>query len=89
MTIPAVGLLSIFVFYWLWRTRRLAIVSESNEDAEMGALQTDKAGGFEDPDAMAARRARDLCVWLAIGWLFLARRIRPCVQQNSCRQLLR
>jgi hypothetical protein len=90
MTIPAVGLLLIFIFYhgWLWRIQRSAISVESNEDAETGVLQTNKAGGIEDADATAARRTRDLCVWLAIGWLFLVRSIRPCIQQNGCWQLL-
>ena len=90
MTIPAVGVLLIFVLYrgWLWRIQRSATATEGNEDAETGALQTDKAGGLEDADAMAARLASDLCVWLAIGWLFLVRCIRLCIQQNYCWQLL-
>jgi hypothetical protein len=90
MTIPAVGVLLIFVLYrgWLWHIQRSATAAESIEDAETGALHTDKAGGLEDADAMAARRTRDLCVWLAIGWLFLVRCIWPCIQQNCCWQLL-
>jgi hypothetical protein len=98
MTIPAVGLLLIFLFYqgWLWRIKGAskwsAAAVESNEDAETGTLQTDTAGHaageLEDADVMATRGARDLCVWLAIGWLFLVLRIRRYILQKCNWQLL-
>ena len=73
MTIPAVGLLLIFIFYrlWLWRIQMSATTADGSLDAEKGALRGDTAVGLEDTSAMAARGARDLCDWLAIGWLFM------------------
>ena len=77
MTVPAGGLLLIYVFYRarLWRIERSGAATEDDPDTEKGALhkQTDS---LEDADAMAAGRARDLCVWLAIGWLFM---VKPLV----------
>ena len=74
MTIPAVGLILIIAFYCvrLWHIRQSAVVAEEITDTEQGPLQ--KPGdGLEDTDAAAVRSNRDLCVWLAIGWLFMVR----------------
>ena len=73
MTIPAVGLFLIVVFYYvrLWQIRQSAVVVDFL-DTEMGPLQKqDKS--LEDTDAVAVRSNRDLCVWLAIGWLFMVK----------------
>jgi hypothetical protein len=74
MTIPAVGLVFIIAFYCvrLWHIRQSAVVAEEITDTEQGPLQ--KLGdGLEDTDEAAMRSNRDLCVWLAIGWLFMVR----------------
>ena len=76
MIIPAVGLLLIFLFYrgWLWHIQRSGVstsTADGSIDAEEGALQAQVAGLEPDLDAMACRGARDLCTWLAIGWLFM------------------
>jgi hypothetical protein len=73
VTIPAVGLFLIVVFYYvrLWQIRPSAVVVDFL-DTEMGPLQKqDKI--LEDTDAVAVRSNRDLCVWLAIGWLFMVK----------------
>ena len=73
VTIPAVGLFLIVVFYYvrLWQIRQSAVVVDFL-DTEMGPLQKqDKS--LEDTDAVAVRSNRDLCVWLAIGWLFMVK----------------
>ena len=74
MAIPAVGLILIIAFYCvrLWHIRQSAVVAEEITDTEQGPLQ--KPGdGMEDTDAAAVRSNRDLCVWLAIGWLFMVK----------------
>ena len=72
MTIPAVGLVLIFLFYrgWLWRIQRPAMAAHGDSDAEKGALQK-QDDSLEDANAIASHGARDLCAWLAIGWLFM------------------
>ena len=72
MIIPVVGLGLIFLIHkaWLWRIQRSATAADGSNDAEQGSLQ-DQAVGHEDADAMASRGARDFCIWLAIGWLFM------------------
>jgi hypothetical protein len=72
MIIPAVGLLLIFLFYrgWLWRIGRSAAAADGDLDAEKGPLQK-QSDSQEDTNAMASHGARDLCAWLAIGWLFM------------------
>ena len=75
MTIPCVGLVLIIAFYGvrLWQIRRSAVVAEEITDTEQGPLQKqDKS--LEDTDAVAVRSNKDLCVWLAIGWLFMVRK---------------
>jgi hypothetical protein len=75
MTIPFVGLVLIIAFYRvrLWQIQQSAVVAEEITDTETGPLQ--KPGdGLEDTDAAAVRSNRDLCVWLAIGWLFMVRK---------------
>ena len=75
MAIPAVGLVLIIAFYRvrLWQIQQSAVVAEEITDTETGPLQ--KPGdGLEDTDAAAVRSNRDLCVWLAIGWLFMVRK---------------
>ena len=76
MTVPAVGLLLIYIFYRarLWRIERSGAATEDDPDAEKGALHK-QTNSLEDADAMAARQARDLCIWLAIGWLFMVKRL--------------
>ena len=76
MTVPAGGLLLIYVFYRarLWRIGRSGAATEDDPDTEKGALRK-QADSLEDADAMAARQARDLCIWLAIGWLFMVKRL--------------
>ena len=77
MIIPAVGLLLIFLFYrsWAWRIQRSAMSTSTGDgstDAEEGALHGQDAGLEPNSDTMAGhngRGARDLCTWLAIGWL--------------------
>jgi hypothetical protein len=72
MTIPAVGLVLIIAFYCvrLWTIRQAArAATEETADAETGALQ--KQGDTLDDTQAAVRSNRDLCVWLAIGWLFM------------------
>ena len=74
MTIPFVGLVLIIAFYRvrLWQIQQSAVVAEEITDTETGPLQ--KPGdGLEDTDAAAVRSNRDLCVWLAIGWLFMVK----------------
>ena len=77
MIIPAVGLLLIFLFYhgWLWRIQRSTTstsTANGSTDAEKGALHGQDVASLEpDSDAMACRGVRDLCTWLAIGWLFM------------------
>lgn len=70
--VPAVGLLLIFLFYrgWVWRIQRLGAAAGNSPDAETGALHK-QGGSLEDTDAVASHVARDLCAWLAIGWLFM------------------
>jgi hypothetical protein len=73
VTIPAVGIVLIAVFYYvrLWQIRQSVVVVEFL-DTEMGPLQKqDKS--LKDTDAAAVRSNRDICVWLAIGWLFMVR----------------
>ena len=74
VTIPAVGLVLIAVFYHvrLWQIRQSAVVVEEITDTETGPLQK-QGKTLEDTDAAAVRSNRDLCVWLAIGWLFMVR----------------
>ena len=74
VTIPAVGLFLIVVFYYvrLWQIRQSAVVVEEITDTEMGPLQKND-DGLEDTDAAAVRSNRDLCVWLTIGWLFMVK----------------
>ena len=74
VTIPAVGLVLIAVFYHvrLWQIRQSAVVVEEITDTETGPLQK-QGKSLEDTDAAAVRSNRDLCVWLAIGWLFMVR----------------
>jgi hypothetical protein len=76
MTIPAVGLVLIITFYCarLWHIRKSAVVAEEIADTETGPLQ-EKGDLLEDTDAAAVRSNRDLCVWLAIGWLFMVKRL--------------
>jgi hypothetical protein len=78
MTIPAVGLLLIFLLYrgWLWRIQTSAAAAGGSSDAETGALQK-QGDSLEDTDASASHGARDLCAWLAIGWLFMVNQA-PC-----------
>jgi hypothetical protein len=77
MTIPAVGLFLIFVFYRgrLWQIQQSAPVTEESADPENGALQK-QGDSMEDAHAATMRSNRDLCVWLAIGWLFMVNRFR-------------
>ena len=74
MTIPAIGLFLIAVFYHvrLWQIRQSAAVVDFL-DTEMGPLQKQDKILLEDTDAVAVRSNRDLCVWLAIGWLFMVK----------------
>ena len=76
MTIPAVGLILIIAFYcgrlWKMKIRQSAAVTEETVDTETGTLEK-QGGALEDTDAAAVRSNRDLCVWLAIGWLFMVR----------------
>ena len=74
MTIPAVGLVLIIAFYHvrLWQIRQSAVVAEDSTDTETGPLQT-QGDSLKDTDAAAVRSNRDLCVWLAIGWLFMVK----------------
>ena len=77
MTIPAVGLVLIIAFYCgrLWTIRQAArAVTEETADTETGALQK-QGDTLENTDAAAERSNRDLCVWLAIGWLFMVKRL--------------
>ena len=76
MTIPFVGLVLIIAFYRvrLWQIQQSAVVAEEIVDTEMGPLQ-EKGDILEDTDAAAVRSNRDLCVWLAIGWLFMVKRL--------------
>jgi hypothetical protein len=86
MIIPAVGILVIFLFYrgWRWRIHRADVGGRTLEgsasaeadspDAETGALQ--KQGdslGDTRADAVALQGARNICAWLAIGWLFMVK----------------
>jgi hypothetical protein len=72
VTIPTVGLVIIVAFYYirLWQIRQSAVAAEEITDTELGPLQK-QGENLEDTDAAAARSNRDLCVWLAIGWLFM------------------
>ena len=74
MTIPSVGLVLIITFYHvrLWKIRQSAVISEEITDTEQGPLQK-QGDSLEDTDAAAMRSNRDLCVWLAIGWLFMVK----------------
>jgi hypothetical protein len=74
MTRPGVGILLIFLVYrgWLWRIGRSTAAAGYNLDAENGALQK-QDNNPEHTDAVASRSTRDLCAWLAIGWLFMVR----------------
>ena len=74
MTIPCVGLVLIIAFYCvrLWQIRQSAAVAEEITDTETGPLQK-QGKTLEDTDVAAVRSNRDLCVWLAIGWLFMVR----------------
>ena len=74
MTIPAIGLVLIIAFYCarLWQIRQSAAVAKEITDTETGPLQK-QGDSLEDTDAAAIRSNRDLCVWLAIGWLFMVR----------------
>ena len=76
VTIPAVGLVLIAVFYHvrLWQIRQSVVVVEEIADTETGPLQ-EQGDILEDTDAAAVRSNRDLCVWLAIGWLFMVKRL--------------
>jgi hypothetical protein len=76
MTVPAGGLLLIYVFYRAqrWRIEQSGAATEDDPDTEKGALHK-QTNSLEDADAMAARQARDLCIWLAIGWLFMVTRL--------------
>ena len=67
MSIPAVGLLLLFVFYRarLWWIRRSSILA--NTDAERGE-HLDFPG---EKDAAATKGARDQAFWLATGWLYM------------------
>ena len=75
VTIPAVGLVLIAVFYYvrLWQIRQSVVVVEEITDTETGPLQK-QGDSLEGTDAAAVRSNRDLCVWLAIGWLFMVRK---------------
>ena len=84
VTIPAVGLVLIAVFYHvcLWQIRQSAVVVEEITDTETGPLQKND-DSLEDTDAAAVRSNRDLCVWLAIGWLFMVKQmLRSCDYQS-------
>jgi hypothetical protein len=86
MTIPAIGLLFIFLFYhgWLWRIQRLTAAASDSLDAETGALQK-QGDSLEDTDALASHGARDLCAWLAIGWLFMVKQApNQSTRTNKC-----
>jgi hypothetical protein len=74
MTIPAVGLVLIITFYYgrLRNIQQAAAATEETADAETGALQ--KQGNTLEDTQAAERSNRDLCVWLAIGWLFMVKR---------------
>ena len=76
MIIPCVGLVLIIAFYCarLWQIRQSAAVAKEITDTETGPLQK-QGGSLEDTDAAATRSNRDLCVWLAIGWLFMVKRL--------------
>ena len=67
MTVPAAGLFFIYLFYRarLWSTKAPEPAAKTDDDGEAGM-----SSGPAEPN-MAARRHRDLGVWIAIGWLFL------------------
>ena len=92
MTIPSVGLLLIIAFYHirLWKIRLSAVVSEGGTDTEQGPLQK-QGDSLEDTDVAAVRSNRDLCVWLAIGWLFMVYTIlcRTTFQSFACMDIVR
>ena len=79
MTTPAVGLAIIYGFYrrQRWKNRQSATATEVAGDTEKGALQKQD---LDDTYVAALRRNRDLCVWLAIGWLFMVKHL--CFDQR-------
>jgi hypothetical protein len=87
MTIPAVGLVLIFLFYrgWLWRIQRQITATDGGPDAEKGALQK-QSDSLKDAGVMASQGARDLCAWLAIGWLFMVNQTQSQIRaiERSC-----
>jgi hypothetical protein len=85
MTAPAVGLLLIFLFYrgWLWRIQRTAAAAGDSPDAETGSLQK-HGDSMKYTDTMASHGARDLCVWLAIGWLFMVHKAPNHITVIKC-----
>ena len=71
VTVPAVGLLLIYLCYRGWLSFIVWKSAKATQTTEKDAEQGHQSNPDDEAHTLVVREARNRAVWLAIGWLFL------------------